>query len=77
MQLYKRREFVLRKPNNREKEVLRTFSGTPEPWARFSGAGKATLESLLAAGWIRPNSDPDYPADYYEITPEGDEAAYR
>ena len=66
----------MRKPNRREKQVLLTFAGTPEPWERFSGAGKTTKESLLSAGWIRSNSDPDYPAEYYEITPEGDEAAY-
>ncbi|SMR82264.1 hypothetical protein SAMN04488030_2611 [Aliiroseovarius halocynthiae] len=66
----------MRKPNPREQKVLRGFAGTPEPWGLFVGAGKVTLDSLLAEGWVRPNTDPNYPADYYEITPEGEQAAY-
>lgn len=67
---------MMRRPNNRERKVLREFAGKPEPWGRFAGAGKATLTSLLNEGWIRPNTDPNYPPEYFEITELGEEAAY-
>ena len=66
----------MRKPNQREQSVLREFSGAPEPWQRFAGAGDITLKSLLEEGWIKRSSDPHYPGDHYEITPEGEKAAY-
>ena len=67
----------MRKPNSRELKVLREFVGSyPEPWGRFVGAGEATKETLLEQGWIRPNQNPDYPSDYFEITKEGEAAAY-
>lgn len=66
----------MKKPNKRERDVLQHFCGTPEPWGAFPGAGETTKQSLLAAGWIRPNQDPHYPADYFEITEAGEAAAY-
>jgi hypothetical protein len=65
----------MRKPNPKELKVLEKFAGTPEEWGRFAGAGEDTRESLLAEGWIRPTTDPDYDPTCYEITPEGEEAA--
>ncbi|MEM5477141.1 hypothetical protein [Pacificibacter sp. AS14] len=67
----------MQKPNRRELKVLREFAGTPEPWERFAGAGDSTLKSLLEAGWICENTDLNYPAEYYEITPAGESAAYQ
>lgn len=66
----------MRKLNQRELAVLREFTGTPEPWDRFAGAGRKTLASLLEAGLIEPNTDPNYPPDYYQITKSGEDAAY-
>ena len=68
----------MRRPTKRERNVLQEFvTGTPEPWGRFAGAGQKTLQSLLLEGWIRPNQNPDFPSDYFEITEDGAEAAYR
>ncbi|WP_386682991.1 hypothetical protein [Loktanella sp. R86503] len=66
----------VRKPTAQERAVLEAFSGTPEPWERFSGAGTVTKQSLLQMNWIRPNTDPDYDSSWFEITPEGEEALY-
>ncbi len=67
----------MRKPNRRELKVLQKLqTDWPEPWSKFTGAGEGTKQSLLEEGWIRPNQNPDYPADYFEITPEGDKAAW-
>lgn len=76
VKLNKVRPTKMRKPNKRERQVLQDFAGTPEPWGRFAGAGQITLQSLLSEGWICPNSDPNYPFDYYQITPKGETAAY-
>jgi hypothetical protein len=63
------------KPNKRELEVLQQFCGAPEPWGRFAGAGEITKQSLIAKGWIRLNTDPNYDPSDYQITPLGEDAA--
>ena len=67
---------IMRTPSSKERKVLQTFAGTPEPWERFSDAGEVTKRALLDEGWIKLNTDTDYDPTWYEITPEGEEAAF-
>lgn len=67
---------IMRTPTAKERKVLQAFAGTPEPWGRFSGAGEVTKQALLDEGWIKLNMNTDYDPTWYEITPDGEEAAF-
>lgn len=63
------------RPNSRERYVLETFCGEPEPASKFAGVGPKTWAAMIANGWIAEIPNPDGEREtWYSITPEGEAA---
>lgn len=65
----------MRRPNNREMNVLRHFVGSYiEPPGAFPGAGKKTFAAMVEMGWIEWVDSPETNQFGYRITEAGERA---